>query len=115
MGRTDPRDPVLSPVFADLRGLPPTLFITSTRDKLLSGTTLLDRAFLRAGVDTRLIVFEALPHTFWNDPNLPESTEAHHDMADFFSAHLYGAARQHGSDRPQLEDAALTERRRVRG
>lgn len=94
VGRTDPRDPVLSPVFADLRGLPPTLFITSTRDMLLSGTTLLDRAFLRAGIDTRLIVFEALPHTFWNDPDLPESTEAHRDMADFFNAHLYGAAKQ---------------------
>ena len=97
VGRTDPRDPVLSPVFADLRGLPPTLFITSTRDLLLSGTTILHRAFLHAGVDARLIVFEALPHTFWNDPDLPESTEAHHAMADFFSAHLYGAAKQRES------------------
>jgi monoterpene epsilon-lactone hydrolase len=89
---TDPRNPVLSPVFADLRGLPPTLFITSTRDMLLSGTTILERAFRHAGVDTRLIVFEALPHTFWNDPGLSESGEAHHDMAEFFIRHLYGAS-----------------------
>ncbi len=90
VGRTDPRDPVLSPVFADLHGLPSTLFISSTRDLLLSGTTILHRALRRAGVDAQLVVFEALPHTFWNDPDLPESTEAHHAMADFFSAHLYG-------------------------
>lgn len=99
VGHTDPRNPVLSPVFADLHGLPPTLFITSTRDMLLSGTTLLDRAFLKAGVDTRLIVFEALPHTFWNNPDLPESIEAHHDMANFFNAHLYGRAAEQPSSR----------------
>jgi monoterpene epsilon-lactone hydrolase len=50
VGSTDVKDPVLSPVYADLSGLPPTLFITSTRDALLSGTALLDRAFLQAGV-----------------------------------------------------------------
>ena len=33
---TNPRDPVLSPVYADLHGMPPTLFITSGRDMLLS-------------------------------------------------------------------------------
>ena len=36
-GKTDPKDPVLSPLYSDLHGLPPTLFITSTRDALLSG------------------------------------------------------------------------------
>lgn len=88
IGKTDPRDPVLSPVFADLHGLPPTLFITSERDMLLSGTTILDRAFLRAGDATQLIVFEGLPHAFWNDVNLPESREAYGYMAQFFTSHL---------------------------
>jgi monoterpene epsilon-lactone hydrolase len=89
IGSTDPRDPVLSPLFADLHGMPPTLFITSGRDILLSGTTILHRAFLRAGNDdAQLIVFEGLPHAFWNDPNLPESKEADHLMAHFFTTHL---------------------------
>jgi epsilon-lactone hydrolase len=88
VGKTDPKDPVLSPVFGDLHGLPPTLFITSTRDLLLSGTCLLQRAYLSAGVDARLIVFEALAHAFWNDPNLPETKEAHQAMADFFTQAL---------------------------
>lgn len=87
-GTTPLTDPVLSPVFADLHGLPPTLFITSTRDLLLSGTTILHRAFLHAGVDAHLVVFEALPHAFWNDPNLPETKEAHDLMARFFNDHL---------------------------
>ncbi len=88
IGTTDPRDPVLSPIFADLHGLPPTLFLTSTRDLLLSGTTILHRAFLRHGVDARLIIFEALTHAFWNDVSLPESREAYTDMADFLGAHI---------------------------
>lgn len=88
VGKTDLTDPVLSPLFADLKGLPPTLFVTSTRDLLLSGTATLHRAFLRAGVNAELVVFEALPHAFWNDVRLPESKEADQLMADFFSRHL---------------------------
>src|SRR5579883_3153824 len=88
IGSTDPRDPVLSPFYADLHGLPPTLFITSERDMLLSGTTILHRAFLRAGVEAQLVVFDGLPHAFWNNPNLPESKEADEIMARFFDKYV---------------------------
>jgi acetyl esterase/lipase len=88
IGSTSPKDPVLSPLYADLTGLPPTLFISSERDLLLSGTTILHRAFLNAGVDAHLIVFEGLPHAFWNDVNLPESREADQDMAKFFDRYV---------------------------
>ena len=87
-GTHDRKDPVISPVYADLHGMPPTLFMTSGRDMLLSGTTILHRAFLRTGSDARLVVFEALPHAFWNDVNLPESKEAYGYMADFFVQQL---------------------------
>jgi acetyl esterase/lipase len=85
---TNPKDPILSPIYSDLRGLPPTLFVTSTRDLLLSGTVNLHRAYLNAGVDARLVVFDALPHAFWYDPQLPEALEANHRMADFFVSKL---------------------------
>src|SRR6202045_801136 len=84
----DPKDPVLSPLYGDLTGFPPTLFVTSGRDLLLSGTTILHRAYLRAGVDAQLVVFEALPHAFWNNAALPESKEADHLMAAFFDKYL---------------------------
>jgi acetyl esterase/lipase len=90
VGKSDPKDPVLSPRYADLKGFPPTLFVTSTRDLLLSGTTILHRAFRRAGVDAQLVVFEALPHAFWYDYRLPETKEALGFMADFFNAKLSG-------------------------
>ena len=87
-GSTDAKDPVLSPIYGDLHGLPPTLFVTSGRDLLLSGTVNLHRAYLLAGVDARLVVYDALPHAFWYDPRLPEAIEANHIMADFFVKEL---------------------------
>ena len=88
VGSTDVKDPVLSPIYADLHGMPPALFISSERDALLSSTSNLHRAYLRAGVDARLVVFDGLPHAFWYNPNLPESIEASHIMADFFVKEL---------------------------
>jgi epsilon-lactone hydrolase len=81
----DKLDPVLSPIYADLKGFPPTLCMSGTRDSLLSGTSIFHRALLRAGVDSRLVVFEAMPHAHWNFLALPEAKEAFGIMADFFN------------------------------
>lgn len=81
--KTDRRDPVLSPLFSDLHGWPPSLSVTSTRDILLSGTTIFHRALLAAGDDAQLVVFEALPHAFWYHFQLPETREALELMAKF--------------------------------
>jgi epsilon-lactone hydrolase len=87
-GTADRKDPVLSPLFADLRGMPPTLLITSTRDLLLSDTALFHRALLGAGNDAQLVVFEALPHAFWYHFQLPETKECLELMAKFFERRL---------------------------
>jgi len=83
VGKTDRRDPVLSPVYADLHGMPPSLLVTSTRDLLLSDTVIFHRALLRAGNESLLVVFEALPHAFWYHFQLPETGEALELMAKF--------------------------------
>ena len=84
VSKTDRRDPVLSPLFADLHGFPPALLVTGTRDALLSGTTIFHRALLHAGVDAQLLVFEAMPHAFWYHFQFPETREALDMMAKFF-------------------------------
>jgi acetyl esterase/lipase len=88
VGKTDRRDPVLSPMFADLHGMPPSLLVTSTRDLLLSDTATFHRALLAAGDDAQLVVFEALPHAFWYHFQLPETKEAIELMAKFFDQKL---------------------------
>jgi len=85
---TDRKDPVLSPLFADLKGMPPSLLVTSTRDLLLSDTAMFHRALLRAGDDAQLVVFEALPHAFWYHFELPETKEALDLMSKFFDEKL---------------------------
>jgi len=87
-GKTDRRDPVLSPIFADLHGMPPSLLVTSTRDILLCNTSTFHRALLRAGDDAQLVVFDSLPHAFWYHFQLPETKEALELMAKFFGVKL---------------------------
>jgi epsilon-lactone hydrolase len=85
---TDRHDPVLSPLFADLKGLPPTLCVTSTRDLLLSQTSIFHMALLHAGVNSQLLVYEALPHAFWYHFELPETRDALQQMSNFFVANI---------------------------
>jgi len=87
-GKADLKDPVLSPLFADLKGMPPTLLITSTRDVLLSNTAIFHRALLAAGDEAELVVFEALPHAFWLQFDFPETTECLGIMAKYFDRKL---------------------------
>ncbi len=54
--------PYLSPLFGDLRGLPPTLLQSGTRDLFLSNTVRMHRALRQADVLAELHVFEAMPH-----------------------------------------------------
>ncbi len=88
VGHTDRKNPVLSPIFADLHGIPPTLLVSGTRDLLLSDTARLHRALLAAGDDAQLVVFEAMPHAFWYNFQLPETSEALNLMAKFFDTKL---------------------------
>ena len=88
VGKTDLRDPVLSPLFADLHGFPPSLLVTGTRDELMSSTSIFHRALLHTGVDAQLLVFEAMPHAFWYHFEFPETREALEMMAKFFNEKL---------------------------
>ncbi len=88
LGSHDPADPVASPIKSDLRGLPPVLCMTGTRDQSLSGTVNFHRALLKAGVDSQLIVYDALPHAFWYTVGIPEASEALEFQAKFLDGHL---------------------------
>jgi epsilon-lactone hydrolase len=88
VGNTNRKDPVLSPLFSDLKSWPPSLLVTSTRDLLLSDTVIFHLALLREGNDAQLVVFEALPHAFWYHFELPETKQALAIMARFFDDKL---------------------------
>jgi acetyl esterase/lipase len=91
VGSTPLTDPLISPLFGDFTGFPPTIFITGTRDILLSDTVRAYRAMRRAGVDARLEVHEAMSHAEYIFAfDAPESADAFGDLASFFDARLKG-------------------------
>ncbi len=90
VGGADPRDPLLSPIYGDLTGFPPTMCVSSGRDILLSGTVNLSRALGDAGVACELVVYDGLPHAFWSFILAPESDDAFRRMASFLTKHLGG-------------------------
>ena len=58
----DPRNPYLSPIFADLAGLPKTLVITAEYDFLRTECEAFTRRLLEAGVQTRHIRYGGIFH-----------------------------------------------------
>lgn len=85
---TDRKDPLLSPIYGDLGGLPPMLLMTSTRDQLLSATVVADLALRKAGVDVDLRVYEGMMHAFWAWIECPETEAALAAQANFFIRHV---------------------------
>jgi epsilon-lactone hydrolase len=85
----DLKDPFLSPVYGDLKGFPPTILTTGTRDLFLSNTVRVHRKLREAGVVADLIVFEGLSHAqYLFDVNAPESKEHFGETAAFFDKYL---------------------------
>ncbi|HEY0231798.1 MAG TPA: alpha/beta hydrolase [Dokdonella sp.] len=71
-----------------LARFPPTLLISGTRDFAMSAVLRSDDLLTQAGVSTELHVWEGMWHSFFSDPELPESKAAYQVMARFFQRHL---------------------------
>ena len=64
LGGADPKDPLVSPVYADLAGLPPMYIQVGGDETLLGESRQLDENARKAGVEVRLDVFPEQQHTF---------------------------------------------------
>ncbi|MFA7059572.1 MAG: alpha/beta hydrolase [Pedobacter sp.] len=77
IGGNDPRLPLISPLYADLRGLPPLLIQAGNDDMLLSDATRLADRAKAAGVDVTLEIWDKMWHVFHlHAPRLPEAMQA---------------------------------------
>ena len=56
------RSPELSPLYADLTGMPPALFTVGTADHLVDDTLFLAERWVRAGNEAELLVYPDAPH-----------------------------------------------------
>lgn len=87
-GGTATDDPRLSPLFADLAGLPPLLVQVGAREVLLSeAISLVDRA-LAQGVEARGQVWPGMIHVFQQFPDLVEAVAALDSVGAFIRSHM---------------------------
>jgi len=85
----DMKDPLISPVYGDMAGFPPTILTSGTRDLLLSNTVRVHRKLRQAGVEAKLQIFEGQSHAHYLfDDSAPETKEAFAEISDFFDKHM---------------------------
>jgi phosphinothricin tripeptide acetyl hydrolase len=89
LGAADPRTPLASPLFADLRGLPPLLIHVGSEEVLLDDATSVAERARAAGVPVTLEVWEQMIHVWhWFLPWLDEAQSAVDKIGGFLRSHL---------------------------
>lgn len=94
IGGHDPREPLLSPIHADLSGLPPLLIHAGAEEILRDDAQRLADQARAAGLDVRLTLWPGMWHV-WHLflPWLPEARQALDEIAAFLRQHLPPPAR----------------------
>ncbi|MFY1693200.1 alpha/beta hydrolase [Plantactinospora sp. WMMB782] len=83
----DRTHPDLSPIYADLRGLPPVLLVVGTDDILLEDNLAMAGRLSAAGVDVDLRIYPASPHGFTGHPTAM-ARAATHDIESWLHRNL---------------------------
>ena len=80
LGQEDPSNPLISPLLADLHGLPATIIHVGDDEILLDDSTRLEERMKAAGVDVRIRVWDGLWHVF--QAFVPFLSEARQSVAE---------------------------------
>ena len=83
-GELDPRDPIVSPLYGDMQGLPPADLFTGTWEVFYTDIVKTYDKMKAAGVDARLHVKEKMGHVYPLWP-CPEGKEARKEIAEMIS------------------------------
>lgn len=84
----EPTDPLVSPLFGDLKGLPPLFLTASQGEVLLDDTTRMAERAKSAGVDVTLRLVEDSVHVYTIFPFLPETQATMDEVASWARRHL---------------------------
>ena len=89
LGKTDPRNPLASPVFGDYRGLPPLLIQVGEHEMLRDDSIRVAKKARADGISVRLEVWPGMFHVFQShEPLLPEAREAIDHIGEFMQSAL---------------------------
>lgn len=88
LGGADARTPLASPLYADLKGLPPLLILVGTSEVLLDDSTRFAERAKAAGVSVELDVWDEMIHIWpYFAAILPEARQAIDRMGAFIKTH----------------------------
>lgn len=88
LGETDARNPLASPLYADLASLPPLLIHVGADEVLRDDSTRLAERARAAGVSVELKVWPVVPHAWQLAPHkIPEARQSLRESAEFLQAH----------------------------
>ena len=83
-GSADPRHPLLSPLYGDLRGLPPVLFHVGEDEVLLDDSTRAAEKIRAAGGQAQVVVWPGMWHVFQAlAPLIPEADRSIRQIGNF--------------------------------
>jgi len=92
----DARDPLVSPLYADLSRLAPLLIQAGDRETVRDDATMLAEKARASGVDVELQVWDGMIHVFQMFPEIPQAQEAVASIAAFLRGHLHLSAERAG-------------------
>ena len=88
LGNADPRDPLASPFYADLTGLPPLLIHVGADECLRDDSTRVAEKAKAAGVPVELKLWPVVPHAWQLAVQiLPEARQSLRETTEFFRKH----------------------------
>ncbi len=90
LGRTSAKNPLASPLYADLSGLPPLLVHAGADEALRDDATRLVARARAAGVEAELELWPDVPHGFELMPFIPEARESREKGIAFLKRRLAG-------------------------
>lgn len=88
LGGSDARQPLISPVYGDLRGLPPLLVHAGEDELLREDAVRIVSLAQSAGVEARLEIYPRMWHVWQLTLALPQAIRSLEEIAKFFKAHL---------------------------
>lgn len=94
-GRHDRNHGLISPLFGDLKGLPPLLIQASTEDSLIEQAVELEKRAKEQGVDVTFEIWQGMPHV-WQVifvPYVSESTQAIEHICKFIDETVHAKSK----------------------
>ncbi len=87
LGSADPRNPLASPLYADLSHLPPLLIHVGDNEVLLDDSKRLAYKAQAAGVEVDLKIWPVVPHDWQLVPSMPEAKQSLREASRFLLDH----------------------------